>query len=311
MDWIERVRGLRQWSQNGRRAPHKPLLLLYALARFQRDAGTALRFTDVEEDLRRLLAEYGPNHRTSPAYPFHHLVGDGVWEVRTTAGPGSPGTTLTALRNSGAEGRLAPGLREQLRRDPALLGRLAQLLLDTHFPPGLHPDIAEAVGLDLAAADGAVRAIPGRDASGEARRRGARLREQVLIAYEHRCAFCGFDGALGRAPVGLEAAHVRWWAYAGPDELGNGLCLCSLHHKLFDKGVLGLDGTRRILVSREFTGRGRAARAWVLDLAGRPLLGPQPGSEQVAAEHIDWHTRQVFRGEPRVPAQAGAGDRAG
>lgn len=24
------------------------------------------------------------------------------------------------------------------------------------------------------------------------------------------CTFCGFDGALSRSPVGLEAAHVRW-----------------------------------------------------------------------------------------------------
>ncbi|MGY0058919.1 phosphorothioated DNA-binding restriction endonuclease [Streptomyces sp. LZ34] len=303
-DWTERVRTLRQWSRNGERAPHKPLLMLYALGRFQRDAGEALRFTEVEADLKRLLEGYGPRRGTNAAYPFHHLVSDGVWEVRTDAGAGSPGTALGALRASGAAGRLAPGLRAALAADPALLGRLAQLLLDQHFAPSLHPDLADAAGLDLTVGDGArgTRRI---------RRGAAEMRERVLAAYERRCAFCGYDGAIGgtgggaggRTPVGLEAAHVRWWAFAGPDDLANGLCLCSLHHKLFDKGVLGLDGKRRILVSRHFTGRSEAAHTYVVRLGGRPVLGPRPGSAPVAGEHIDWHMAQVFHGEPRVAAE--------
>jgi hypothetical protein len=33
----------------------------------------------------------------------------------------------------------------------------------------------------------------------------------------------------------------RWFAFDGPDTPDNGLALCSLHHKLFDLGALGLD----------------------------------------------------------------------
>ncbi|MEO3976090.1 phosphorothioated DNA-binding restriction endonuclease [Streptomyces sp. CAU 1734] len=296
MDWIERVGNLRQWSAGGERAPHKPLLMLYALARFQQRPDGALRYSDVEQDLRELLREYGPPRRTSPSYPFHHLVSDGVWEVSTRDGAVSPGTGVGVLRESLAEGRLAPGLRAALTADPALLGRLAQLLLELHFPPSLHSDIAAHTGLDLESADGAARVTR----TVRERKRAARLRAEVLIAYEYRCAFCGFDGAIGRVPVGLEAAHVRWWAQRGPDELSNALCLCSLHHKLFDRGVLGLDGRRRIMVSREFTGHGTTARTQVLDLVGGTLTGPRRGSAQVAPEHIDWHTGQVFRGGARV-----------
>ncbi|MFE2034371.1 phosphorothioated DNA-binding restriction endonuclease [Streptomyces scopuliridis] len=296
MDWIERVGNLRQWTQNGERAPHKPLLMLYALGRFQRQPEQSLRYSDIEHDLRELLQDYGPTHRTSPSYPFHHLVSDGVWEVRTERGADSPGTGVRVLRESGARGRLVSGLRDALASDLALLGRLARLLLDVHFPPSLHSDIAAAVGLDLDLADGAPRATGPADA----RRRAVELRGKVLVAYEYRCAFCGFDGSIGRVPVGLEAAHVRWWAFLGPDELSNALCLCSLHHKLFDRGVLGLDAGRRITVSREFVGRSTAARTHVLDLVGRGLIGPQNGSARVASEHIRWHTSQVFRGEARV-----------
>ncbi|MGW3459888.1 phosphorothioated DNA-binding restriction endonuclease [Streptomyces olivaceoviridis] len=296
MDWLERIAKLRQWTKGGTRAPHKPLLLLYALGRFQENADDGLRYTAVEHDLQRLLTEYGPPNKTTPAYPFHHLVSDGVWEVRTDRGPGSPGSGVRDLRETGATGRLAPDLRAALRREPDLLGRIARLLLDLHFPPSLHGELCEAVGLDLEPTEA-------EQLSAVRRQRDRSMRELVLTAYEYRCAFCGYDGRIGAVPVGLEAAHVRWWAFGGPDETENGLCLCALHHKLFDKGVLGVGDDHRILVSQRFVGHSPAAREHVIALAGRPLIGPQPGSRPVAAAHRDWHTRQVFHGEPR-PATA-------
>lgn len=80
------------------------------------------------------------------------------------------------------------------------------------------------------------------------------------------------------------------------------LCLCSLHHKLFDKGVLGIGDGHRILVSQQFIGRSQAAREHVTALAGRPLMGPQPGTRPIAEAHRSWHTSQVFHGSPRPTA---------
>ncbi|MCT2589778.1 HNH endonuclease [Streptomyces sp. N2-109] len=296
MDWLERTAQLRQWTRSGTRAPHKPLLLLYALGRFQHDAEDELRYTAVEEDLKRLLTEYGPVHKTTPAYPFHHLVSDGVWEVRTARGAGSPGTGVRELRAEGATGRLAAELRAALRREPSLLGRMAGILLDLNFPPSLHGELREAVGLGLEPAE-AEQLLPA-----VRRQRDRRMRDLILTAYEYQCAFCGYDGRIGPVPVGLEAAHVRWWAFDGPDQVDNGLCLCSLHHKLFDKGVLGIGDGHRILVSQRFVGHSSAAREHVTALAGRPLIGPQPGARRVSAAHRSWHTSQVFHGAPRPAA---------
>ena len=54
----------------------------------------------------------------------------------------------------------------------------------------------------------------------------------------------------------------------GPDELDNGLAPCMLHHKLFDRGMLGLDDDRGLVVSQRFTARTPTGRA-VYDLHGR------------------------------------------
>jgi putative restriction endonuclease len=48
------------------------------------------------------------------------------------------------------------------------------------------------------------------------------------VAYEYRCTFCGYDGMVDGSMIGLGAAHVRWWTHGGPDDVVNGLCLCSI-----------------------------------------------------------------------------------
>jgi putative restriction endonuclease len=50
-------------------------------------------------------------------------------------------------------------------------------------------------------------------------------------------------------------------ASRAPDEMANALALCALHHALFDLGVLGITGDRRICVSSLYVARTEAGRA--------------------------------------------------
>ena len=110
---------------------------------------------------------------------------------------------------------------------------------------------------------------------------------------------CGFDGKLGRNPVAIQAAHVRWHSRGGPDEVANALALCALHHVLFDLGVVGLTPDRRITVARDYVATTSAGRA-VDGLAGHPILDVRPGLPPVDLIHIDWHLIQVFKGAHRA-----------
>ena len=57
-------------------------------------------------------------------------------------------------------------------------------------------------------------------------RRDATWRAAIIEAWDRQCAFCGYNGQAGGVPIGLEAAHMRWFALDGPDTLDNGMALC-------------------------------------------------------------------------------------
>ncbi len=191
------------------------------------------------------------------------------------------------LKREKAEGGLTADLYDALRANPALAHRIAAELLEAHFEPSLHEDILSAIGFPWTAdAD----ARPPRDPA---------FRREILRVYEHRCAICGYDGRLGDSDLGLEAAHVKWHAAGGPDTVENGLSLCVFHHRAFDRGALGLDEARHVLVSQEIHGSA-GVDDLLLRFAGTPLRGPMEGVPSVLPEYSAWHRREVFRPPPRV-----------
>jgi hypothetical protein len=126
-------------------------------------------------------------------------------------------------------------------------------------------------------------------------RRCAGFRGEVLHGWRNRCAMCGYDGALGRDPAGLDAAHVFWHSQGGPDDADNGLALCSLHHVPFDLGALGLDADLSVRVSPLYVARSEQGERLVYDLEGRALFDPAPRHPTPSAQHVEWHSKQVFK----------------
>jgi putative restriction endonuclease len=288
---LQRLASLRQHERNGRRSPHKPLLLLLALGRLASSGSSATPWSVAEKELAALIAEFGPPSRTQPAqsaaYPFTHLRSDKVWVLDHDV----PMDNLRPLRQ-GVTGRLEESLEHLLLRHPAAIPAVARGLVDSHFPSTVGPDVLLAAGFDPDEPSSA----PSAAADPAQRKRSAAWRAEVIEAWDRQCAFCGFDGQAGGVPVGLEAAHIRWWALAGPDALDNGLALCMLHHKLFDRGILGLDDGLSVVVSRRFSARTPQGRS-VYDLHGHRLAA-RPGTPLPALPHVRWHQAQVFQGDP-------------
>lgn len=281
----ERFANLNVWKRGGERAPHKPLLLLLMLGRLSRGGERLVTFAEVEAPLKSLLVEFGPPRRTqNPHLPFWHLQTDAVWEVVGLSDPErrSPGDTprVKELRDRRVMGGLLEHIYTEVREDSNLLRDLVRRLLDESFPESLHEEIAAAVGLELTDRT----PLP----------RDPRFRERVLIAYGFSCAVCGYDLRLHHAPIALEAAHIKWHQAGGPSTEENGLALCSMHHKLFDRGAMTLDEERRIVVSRLVNGN-TGLDEWLSRFSGHPLRAPKSPEQVPLEEYVRWHVLEVFK----------------
>ena len=79
---LTNIKNMNIWKKHDQRAPHKPLLILYALAQLQANQKQWLDYRIVSEDLRRLLIDFGPYRKSyHPEQPFVRLANDGIWQL--------------------------------------------------------------------------------------------------------------------------------------------------------------------------------------------------------------------------------------
>ena len=282
----ERFRSLTIWRKGGERAPHKPLLCLLAISQLTIRDIRLLAFRVIEKPLQDLLTEFGPPRKVChPEYPFWALQHDNnVWECQTKLPLPKPPNgypTRAALIRCDAQGGFLPDIYQALKTRQGLRFKVIVELLNSHFPETVQEDILEALGLSTA------------PAAPKSNDRDPEFRSKVLSAYEYRCAVCGFNVRIGNVVVALEAAHIKWHQAGGPDTQENGLSLCSLHHKLFDRGAFTVDAGGCIVVSERVYGSegfhehlGRFHR--------KPILRPNRESYKPQIDYLQWHLSQVF-----------------
>ena len=79
---IQKFEQFKVWKNAGERAPHKPLLVLYAIGELLREGNCLIPYSEVDENLGKLLREFGPRRqRDKPQEPFWKLQKDRVGEV--------------------------------------------------------------------------------------------------------------------------------------------------------------------------------------------------------------------------------------
>ncbi len=292
-EFLAALRNLRVWKRGDERAPHKPLLLLYALARISRSEDRLVSYAEAREPLERLLREFGPPRRVyHPEQPFVRLENDQIWEVRIPraawVAEGEP--TSRRLLDQEVRAGFPEPIHRMLAGDPALVQRAASILLEAEFPETLHDEILTELGFDVAPEGGWVFQS----------RRDPTFRARVLLAYAFRCAVCDFHLQMEHAPLGLDAAHIKWKQVRGPDSVDNGLSLCTLHHRLFDRGAFTVSGERRVLVSGQVVGD--SLEDALMRFHGQPVQKPMEAEFLAGREHLAWHAREVFRGPARGAA---------
>ena len=215
---------------------------------------------------------------------------------------GSGHAHIASLRREDAHGGLFDDIFSALQKDQTTALHIAYSLVEAHFPESLHNDVLRAVGIDsgFPTSTGMDFVFMEDRAAGlefehvRRRSRDPAFARAVLDAYGDRCAVCEFAVRLRDAPVALDAAHIRWHRAGGRDrdKIGNGLALCTLHHRLFDAGAFTLSPKYTVIVSPAAAGPGADS---TLDQFSRcPILLPRRTEDYPDFKSLKWHHREVF-----------------
>lgn len=138
---------------NGSKAPHKPMLVLLALARAKVGRSRLAHFDEWAEPLGVLLRrETGVGSDPGVAEPIWRMQKDGVWEVLQNGSPFVPDAvgepTKTQLRQGNVLAGLIQGVHDPLAGDADLLERTAVRVANHYFADrgrGLWGEVQKAI----------------------------------------------------------------------------------------------------------------------------------------------------------------------
>jgi len=285
MKKIQRIKQIKLWAQGGVRAPHKPLLILYAIGRIN---DRYIPFNEIEKDLSELLDRFGPiRTKQNPHQPFWRLKNDSIWEIPNSDLYGETSVKdvlIKDLRKNKAKGGFLDIYYEELKSDAKSKNEIVSFLLNDHFPSSYHDEILEAVNLSLNVTKSLTR--------------DPKFRARVLNAYEYKCCICNLDIRIQGKNAILDAAHIKWHQAGGASTEPNGLCLCVLHHRLFDRGVIGLNTDSSVIIS-EYANGGDGFKNLVLNYNGKKINNTISEHYKPALDNINWHTKEVFKSPAR------------
>lgn len=118
------------------------------------------------------------------------------------------------------------------------------------------------------------------------------FRNSVLASYEFHCAMCG----IGVIEL-LTASHIIPWKLNVPRRADptNGLSLCTLHDRAFDRGYLAIDKKGCILVadSLKINNPPSVHRVALLAIEGQPLMMPRRFLPDDTA--LTYHRENIFQ----------------
>lgn len=119
------------------------------------------------------------------------------------------------------------------------------------------------------------------------------FRKAVLASYGNRCCLCGLE----LKPL-LVGSHIKPWSVAGEEERTdpeNGLCLCVLHDKAYDRGLLTVTTDYRVAVSMAIKKSSvKFTQLTLTEFDKRPIQMPSRFAPK--PEYLQWHRDKVFQG---------------
>lgn len=117
------------------------------------------------------------------------------------------------------------------------------------------------------------------------------FRRSVLTSYGYKCSFCCLA-----VKTLLNASHIIPWKVSVERRADprNGLCLCSLHDRAFDRGLMSIDKNWNVLVSKRLKKPNQVPlhQVGLLDLEGQRIH--LPARFMPSETSLEHHRTSIF-----------------
>jgi len=123
------------------------------------------------------------------------------------------------------------------------------------------------------------------------------FRRTVLASYDSICSVCG----LNIRPL-LVASHIKPWSIDESlrTEPENGLCLCAIHDRAFDRGLLAVSEDFRVVLAEQVIGSTQPfVRTALIDFQNQPLRRPKRFDPR--KDLLAWHRQNIFQSGIQIP----------
>jgi len=113
----------------------------------------------------------------------------------------------------------------------------------------------------------------------------------ILASYSSKCCITGL-----LIEKLLVASHIVPWSVDSKNRLNpqNGLCLNALHDKAFDSGLITIDESYRVVLSKEVLALGFKAAKHIRETEG--VMISLPNRFMPRQDFLDYHRCNVFVG---------------
>lgn len=125
--------------------------------------------------------------------------------------------------------------------------------------------------------------------------RGGMFKKLVPRVYDSTCSFTGMRLESTFGYNFIDACHIVPFSISRDDKINNGIALCPNLHRAFDRGLVTIDSSYRIVVSSEISEVGTHPYS-LKQLDSRKIRLPFGSRYYPSPENLEWHRENIFKG---------------
>ncbi len=294
-------------------APHKPILLLSVIDGVERGEIPTNKIFITPE----LVASFKENwsllasdaFQPRFALPFYHLTSDKFWKLHAKEGYETALLMRGIMRNFSQLNQaieyaeISDELFELLSNKESR-ERLRQVLLDTYFPLqreayfSKRGDYIKSIEEKILHQPPSEyrkeieKALASKDEE-EVYIRGNYFKNTVPKIYNYTCAISGMRVNVVADISMVDACHIIPFKLSHDDTISNGITLCPNLHRAFDRGLITIDESYRVVVSNHFSETVESPFN-LRQFAGKKLQLPHEEKLFPSLENFAWHRKHWF-----------------